>query len=282
MKVISTEPSQILGARVASGLGTEVVDVRFSRFPDGEHYLQAGAVDEEMVIVGSVSSSDALVQLLLLIDACEGSDTTLVIPYMGYARQDKRFHPGEPLSARAVAQALSSGVSRVFTVNVHEESVLSHFRVPAKNVSLAPDIGRHLRNMGLDHPVILAPDEGACDFAASVASVCGWDWDYLKKTRLSGEEVRIETKCLEVSGRDVVIVDDIISTGGTIATAASMLKQQGAHLVYAACVHGVFTGGAFMHLIGAGVQEVFCSDTIERGCSEVSGGKTIAETILAC
>ena len=114
MKVISTEPSQILGARVASGLGTEVVDVRFSRFPDGEHYMQAGAVDDEMVIVGSVNSSDALVQLLLLIDACEGSETTLVIPYMGYARQDKRFHPGEPLSARAVAQALSQGVSRVY------------------------------------------------------------------------------------------------------------------------------------------------------------------------
>jgi ribose-phosphate pyrophosphokinase len=282
MKVISTEPSQILGARVASGLGTEVVDVRFSRFPDGEHYMQAGAVDEEMVIVGSVNTSDALVQLLLLIDACEGSDNTLVLPYMGYARQDKRFHPGEPLSARAVAQALSHGVSRVFTVNIHEESVLSHFRVPARNVSLAPDIGRHLRDMGLDLPVILAPDEGACHFAGSVASVCRWEWDHLKKTRLSGEEVRIEPKRLGVSGRDVVIVDDIISTGGTIATAASMLRQQGARRVYAACVHGVFTGGAFMHLIGAGVQEIFCTDTIERGCSQVSGGKTIAETILAC
>jgi len=282
MKVISTEPSQILGARVAAGLGAEVVDVRFSRFPDGEHYLQAGTVDEEMVIVGSVTTSDAFVQLLLLIDACEGSENTLVVPYMGYARQDKRFNPGEPLSARVVAAALSRGISRVLTVNIHEEGVLSHFRIPAKNVSLASDIGRHLTGMDLNLPIILAPDEGAAHFAGQVATACHWEWDYLKKTRLSGEEVRMEPKHLGVSGCDVVIVDDIISTGGTIATAASMLRQQGARRVYAACVHGVFTGGAFMHLIGGGVQDVFCTDTVERACSRVSGGKTIADTIIAC
>ncbi len=107
MKVISTEYSQILGARISQRLGVGLVDVKFSKFPDGELYLKTGALDDELVIVGSVTGSDALVQLLLLIDACSESENRLVIPYMGYARQDKQFHPGEPLSARAIARAVA-------------------------------------------------------------------------------------------------------------------------------------------------------------------------------
>ncbi len=110
MKVISTEYSQILGARISQRLGVGLVDVKFSKFPDGELYLRTDAIDEEMVIVGSVTGSDALVQLLLLIDACSESENRLVIPYMGYARQDKQFHSGEPLSARAIAGAVANGV----------------------------------------------------------------------------------------------------------------------------------------------------------------------------
>ena len=106
MKVICTEKSQILATRLAKALKTTVVNVRYSRFPDGELYLVAGELDDETIIVSSVVDNDALVQLLLLIDACEGSELRLVIPYMGYARQDKQFRQGEPLSARAVALSL--------------------------------------------------------------------------------------------------------------------------------------------------------------------------------
>jgi ribose-phosphate pyrophosphokinase len=279
MKVISTESSQILAARVAREAGLDIVDVRFSRFPDGELYLRTGPIDDEMIIIGSISSSDALVQLLLLVDACESSRNVLVLPYMGYARQDKQFNPGEPLSARAVARALSPGVSGILTVNIHDENVLRHFKAPAKNLTLAGEIGEYLKGMKLSRPLILAPDEGAAEFGRKVASAGGWDSDHLKKTRLSGEEVRMEPRSLKAESRDVVIVDDIISTGGTLAKATQMLYEQGALNVYAVCVHGVLTGGAHTHLLSAGIRDVVCSDTLERGCSRYSAAREIASRI---
>lgn len=282
MKVISTEYSQMLAARIAKQGSMDIVDVKFSRFPDGEHYLRTGTADRDMVVVGSVINSDSLVQLLLLIDACAGSRLTLVIPYMGYARQDKQFHQGEPLSARAVARVLSLGVSRVITVNIHDPRVLSHFSVPAVNLSLAHDIGRYLSSTGHTDPLILAPDDGAAGFASVVAAVGGWDCDHLEKTRISGDEVRFEPKRLCAEGRDVIIVDDIISTGGTLATATSLLYKQGARTVSAACVHGIFAGGAFSHLIASGIREISASDTIECGCSAYSAAGTVVSGLSQC
>lgn len=279
MRVICTERSQVLGAHLAHVLQVPVVNVKFSRFPDGEHYLLAGDLDADTIIVGSVVDNDALVQLLLLIDACEPSRTRLVLPYMAYARQDKQFRKGEPLSARAVAKALSRGVSEIFTVNIHDPGVLAHFTVPAQNLSIAHDIGSYIRSLNLKDPLILAPDDGALAFAGQVASVGKWEFDHLDKTRLNGAEVRMAPKTLCAASRPVVIVDDIISTGGTIATAAGMLYQQGATDVYAACVHGVLSSGAYARLMATGIRDVICSDTIERACSRISAAETIAGAI---
>ena len=279
MKVICTEKSQILGTSLARALKTNVVEVKYSRFPDGEQYLVTGELDDETIIVGSVVDNDALVQLLLIIDACDSSKNRLVIPYMGYARQDKRFRQGEPVSARAIAQALSSGVSEIITVNIHETEVLRYFGVPARNISLAHTIGLYIKTLHLDNPLILAPDEGALIFARHVASSGGWDFDHLEKNRLSGVEVQMAPKQLCAASRSVVIVDDIISTGGTIATASGMLYQQGAKDVFAVCVHGVLSGGAYVRLMAAGIRDVICSDTIEQGCSKISAASQIANAI---
>jgi ribose-phosphate pyrophosphokinase len=279
MKVICTEQSQVLATRVARALKTTVVDVKYSRFPDGEHYLLAGEIDDEMVIVGSAVDNDSLVQLMLLADACDRATNHLVLPYMAYARQDKRFRPGEPVSSRVVARALSQGVSDIVTVNIHEPEVLKSFTVPARNISLAEDIGTYIRSLDLEKPLILAPDEGAMAFVEQVAAVGTWEYDHLIKTRLSGVEVKMAPRQLSAKSRSVVIVDDIISTGGTIATAAGMLYQLGARDVYAACVHGVFTGGAYVRLMANGIRDVVCSDTIERSCSRISAADQIARAI---
>jgi len=131
-------------------------------------------------------------------------------------------------------------------------------------------------------PLILAPDDGAAKFAGDVARTGGWDSDHLDKTRISGDEVRMEPKSLSARGRDVVIVDDIISTGGTLISAAGMLYGQGARSVTAACVHGVLAEGAYLRLLATGISGVVCSDTLERACSRYSAGKAIADGISGC
>lgn len=279
MKIISTERSQVLAARVAEKSGIPLVETRFTRFPDGEMYLRCGELDDETLIVSSIVDNDMFVQTLLAIDAADRSRNTLVIPYLGYSRQDRRFFPGEPISARAIARALSIGVERVFVVNVHDPVDLDFFGVPAKNVSIAPAIGGYIGDLHLKNPLVLAPDEGAIDFASDVAAVGGWDCDHLEKTRLSGEEVRIAPKSIDAAGRDTVIVDDIISTGGTLATAACMLREQGAVSIHAACVHGVLASGAYTRLRAAGVSSVVSSDTYENASSFISSASAIATAI---
>ncbi|MFA5613182.1 MAG: ribose-phosphate diphosphokinase [Methanoculleus sp.] len=279
MRVISTERSQVLAARVSEKLGVPLAKTRFSRFPDGEIYLRCEDLDDETLIVSSITDNDMLVQTLLAIDAADGSRNTLVIPYLGYARQDRRFGPGEPISARAVARALSSGIERVIVVDVHDPAVLDYFGVPATGITIAPAIGGYIGDLHLREPLVLAPDEGAIGFASTVAAAGGWDCDFLQKTRLSGEEVRIAPKAVDVAGRVVVIVDDIISTGGTLATAASMLHEQGAASIHAACVHGVLASGAYMRLRTAGVSSVVSSDTYENASSFISAASTIATAI---
>lgn len=279
MKVAGTQRSQILASRIADELEVNLIPIRYTRFPDGEHYLQIGPLDDQTVIVGSVTDSDTLIQLLLLIDACSDSQNLLVLPYMGYARQDKKFKEGEPVSARAVARALSRGIDRVLTIQIHDPAVLVHFGISAENLIPAPEISAFLFSAGYRDPLILAPDEGALGFASAIAQAGSWDCDHLEKTRLSGVEVWMKPKKLPVSSRTVVIVDDIISTGGTLAAAARMLYSQGASEVHAICVHGIFTGGAYSFLLNAGIRNLVASDTIESGYSRYSIARSVARAL---
>lgn len=282
MKVVGTQKSQVIARRIAERLGVDLDPTRFSTFPDGELYVQTGPLNDETVIVGSLVDSDTFVQLLLLIDACGDSHITLVLPYLGYARQDKRFTEGEPISARAIAQALGFDVDRVITAHVHELGVLGHFGVPTSNVSLIPEIHRYIASSGYDNPVILAPDEGAEGFAAAIARLGSWEYDYLVKTRLDSDHVRIEPKTLRVKSRTVVIIDDIISTGGTLAAATAMLRKQGATAVHTVCVHGIFAGGAHTLLKKSGVEDIAASDTIESDYSRYSAAEPLAQAIEEC
>jgi ribose-phosphate pyrophosphokinase len=279
MKIISTRRSQVLAGRLAAALHYPLADVRWTRFPDGEIYLQAHEISPSMIIVGSLVESDDLIELLLLIDACNGTEITLILPYMGYARQDKQFNPGEPLSARAIAQALSSGINRVITINLHEKTILPFFKVPATDLTLAGAMADEIKSFPCSSPLILGPDAGAAHLARDIALSGGWDSDHLHKVRLSGDCVRIEPKSIPVAGRDVVIVDDIISTGGTQATAASMLFDQGASTISTVCVHGVLATGAYTHLVSAGIQKIVSSDTIESACSTYTAAGIIADAI---
>jgi ribose-phosphate pyrophosphokinase len=284
MKIIPGISTQVLASRIAAELGCSVSLCEFKTFPDGELYTRVvdDVKDEEVVIVQSLMADTGLISLLQLIDAVEEAHkTTVVLPYLGYARQDKRFKPGEAISSRAIARGISFAgiVDTIYVVNVHNPAVLRYFDVSTKALNAAPLIGDYISTRGIDAPVIIGPDEGARELARAVAQLHGFEYDVLEKKRLSGDEVQIKPKALSVSGRNVVIVDDIISTGGTIAEAASMLRARDAHEIYVACIHGLFVQNATIRILNAGVKEIIATDTIQSIFSQISVAKMIAAAV---
>lgn len=280
MKIVGGPASQLLASRTARALGTEPVLCEFNRFPDGELYLRIAdeIKNESVTLIQSTPTDSDLVSLLQLIDACnEAKELNVVIPYMGYSRQDKRFKPGEPISARAVARCINA--DRVFTVNIHEKSVLGYFPCPAKNLDAAKLLGEYIAGFGLENPILVAPDEGAEGLVKKVSSGLGFDYDHLQKTRLSGDTVTIKTKNIDVTGRHVVLVDDMIATGGTMTESIKMLKDQGAVDVYLACVHPVLARNAVLRLFNAGVKDIIATDTLEKSESILSVAPLIADAL---
>ncbi|WP_435319779.1 ribose-phosphate diphosphokinase [Haloarchaeobius sp. TZWSO28] len=275
--------SQALAAELAYELGEDLAPVEFERFPDGEVMARIGDVSpERAVVVASTATSDAHLELLQLQDAAReaGADEIVtVLPYMGYARQDKVFNPGEPVSSRAVARAISANTDRVITVNPHEEAVCEFFDPAAEAVDAASVLAEPLPET-LTEPLFLAPDDGAIELAETVCDAYGeGETDYFEKKRLSGSEVEISPSDANVTGRDVVVVDDIIATGSTMSESIAVLNDRDAARVFVTCVHPLLAQNAVTKLARAGVETVIGTDTLERPVSQVSVAKVVAEKL---
>nr|WP_197535234.1 ribose-phosphate diphosphokinase [Methanocella arvoryzae] len=280
MRIVAGPASQLLATRTAALLGCDIDLTDYKEFPDGEVYsrVTGEVAGNDIVIIQSTPTARDYIYLLQLIDACdEAKSLKVVIPYFGYARQDKRFNPGEPISSRAIARTIKA--DQVFTINIHDRSVLAHFPCKAEDLNVAPEIGNHIEGMKLHNPLVLAPDDGALNLVKSAATLKGLAYDYLEKTRLSGTEVKIAPKNLDVKGRDVVLLDDIVSTGGTIAEAAKLLRVIGAKDVHLGCVHPVLVGNAVIKLYRAGIKSVISTDTLEKATSRISAAPIIAEAL---
>jgi ribosomal protein L7Ae-like RNA K-turn-binding protein/adenine/guanine phosphoribosyltransferase-like PRPP-binding protein len=176
-----------------------------------------------------------------------GSGVILAIPYYGYARQDKRFKPGEPISAKAIGRLLASHCDAMVVLDLHAPAVLEDLPVPVAFTSAMPELAAHLQST-VKPDFVLSPDKGAIDRASAVAEAIGCGFSYLEKTRIDAHTIVHKAKDLDVDGKIVAIVDDMIATGGTICRAAEALRAQGAIAVHAACCHGLFTGGAIHRL----------------------------------
>ncbi len=286
---VSLEPILVPGtacprlvAALAEELACDVAEVDTKRFPDGEVYTRivSSIEGKAVILVQSTCPNDNLVELLLLQDAAKeagAGKVVSVIPYYGYARQDQVFKPGEAVSSRAIARALATTADAVITVDPHKEHILDFFFDGAHSVSAVPQLAEALGQWGVD--AILAPDKGARDRAERAAAQLGVQFDHLEKVRLGPTEVRMEAKEMDVAGKRVAIVDDMIASGGTMITAAKQLKAQGAEAVYAACTHGLFTGGAVPKLLAGGIDRVLCTDSLETDADQVSCAPAIAAQI---
>ena len=287
--IVSGSASQSLAAALAAELDEPLAGVTVERFPDGEFLTaispesaDAVASAERVVVVSSTVTSDAHVELLQLQDAVRevGADEVVtVIPYMGYARQDRSFAAGQPVSARAVARAISTGADRVLTVNPHEMVVCDFFDPPATAIDVAAALADPLP-ADLTDPVFLSPDAGAIEIAETVRDAHGTGTvDHFEKTRHSGRDVEIAPSDVAVDGRDVVVVDDIVATGGTMSESVTVLDDRGAARVFVACVHPLLADTAYTRLARAGVEAIYGTDTIESAGSAVSAASWIADAI---
>lgn len=282
MIILSGSSSPKLSAALAEQTGAILGEIESRRFPDNEGYVRilTPLDDQEVVAVSNTYPDERLVETLMICDAVSEFDYnsfTLVIPYYGYARQDKKFQPGEPISARAFARALEIYPDRFISVEIHADSILEWFEeAQAVNVSAVREMAEKLKEVGVDF--VLSPDRGRISTAERVGELTGLPSDYLVKERIDGGTVRMEPKALDVRDKRVAIVDDIISTGGTIVNAAKELKRLGAGRVIALCTHGLFAANALERLSEC-CDLVVSSDTLENPTTAFSVAPAVAREL---
>lgn len=304
--IIGGSASQKLAANVANELGDILCPLETKKFPDGERYLRIkGNVNKEVTVIQSTGfpQDENLVELLFLIrnlKSLGAEHIKVVVPYLGYGRQEKRFNEGEAISAQLVANLIeSSGADEFISINLHEDSVRDFFSIPTANLSAMPPIANHISEITED-PIIIAPDKGALGFAEEIAEILGCNCTYMSKVRLGPDKVEtriVDVQCdfdsdeIEqakkdskvnidsVKGKEAVIIDDIIATGGTIVNAIGILKEQGAKSVNVCCVHPTLVNDAVLKIYAAGAKDLAGTDTLKSDVSCISVAKIIADAL---
>lgn len=284
MYIIGGTASKSVAEDLAKELKTPLAKVISKRFPDDELYVRIldDVSGKDVIIVQTTYPDPNIVELFLLQNAAKeagAKEITVVVPYLGYARQDTKFEAGEPISAKAMANLISTYADKVITVDPHKEHILDFFTVPAFSCSAVPALAKYLKEKEID--LILAPDKGALERAKQASKNIKCDFDYMEKTRIDGETVEIKPKNLEAQNKNVAIIDDIISTGGTMAKSIHELKKQGAKKVFVACTHGLFAGDAVKKLVSAGCNEIISTDTVWSDFSKVKIAPCISQLILS-
>lgn len=281
--IIGGSASQKLAAGIAKELDDRLCPLETRRFPDGERYIRIGGdIEKNAVVIQSTGypQDQNLLELFLIIRTLKSLDVNniqVIIPYFGYGRQEKRFKSGEAVSAAIIAEILESmGASEIFSINLHEDGLCNLFNIPAHNISAMPLIAEYIGEM-FEDPLIVAPDKGAISFAEEIAQILDCEYDYLEKKRISPKKVETKTKKLDVKNREAVIIDDIISTGGTIVNASEILIRLGASKVTVSCVHPVMVEDALLKIFATGVDDVIATDTLQSDVSVISVAPLIAK-----
>lgn len=288
MLVYAGSASKYFGLKLARQLGAEYVCVETRKFPDGEIYVRVEKEPrgEAAVLVQSMyrAPNDYLVEYLFLSKTLKelgAREVVGVIPYFPYARQDARFKPGEAVSLTIVLELLEKmGTDRVVTVDMHlhrVQDVQVLTRVPFVNLSVMEEIGKYFKGKVGGNVVVVGPDEEAEQWAKTVAKILGAPYTVLEKTRLGDTQVEVRAEGeVSLEERDVLIVDDIISTGGTIEAAVRRVKERGARKVYVACAHAILAQNAEYRVFHEGVEELVASDTVPSPYSVISAVPVVA------
>lgn len=270
LSVFSGRANPKLAAETASALGVESGGCLLEDFPDGELRVEIEACvrghDVYLIQPTSPPIAGHLLELLLMADACRragASRITAVMPYFGYARQDRRSQGREPVAAQVIAEVLSARLSRVITVDLHTPTIAGFFSIPAEPLTAIPALAEALRPELPADAIIVAPDLGAVKVAQRYADRLDLPVAYLHKVRLSGEEVSVRGVVGEVAGRAPIVVDDMISTGGTMISAIEALVDRNCRpAVTVVATHGLFVGDAAQRFASLPVGKILVTDSV--------------------
>lgn len=270
LNLFSGNANRKLAQEIAEYLGMPLGVAEVSQFSDGEVYVQINenvrGADVFVIQPTSPPVDHHLMELLIMIDALRRASAhriTAVIPYFGYARQDRKVQPRVPISSKLVADLIEvSGANRVLTMDLHAGQIQGFFNIPVDHLYAAPVVLRYFQEREWDEGVVVAPDAGGVERARAFAKRLGTSLAFIDKRREGPNDAKVMRIVGEVKGRDVIIVDDIIDTAGTITQGVTALREEGARRIYASCTHPVLSGPAIERIESSDLEEVVVTNTI--------------------
>lgn len=296
LKLVAGNGNHGLAQEISEYLDIPLCEAAIDRFPDGETsvHIRETVRGEDVFVIQSTGppANENYMELFLIIDALRRASAkrvTVVMPYFGYARQDRKFIGRVPISAKLVANFLeTAGADRVLTLDLPAGQIQGFFDIPVDNLRIDPIFAEYfakVANLDDDDTVIVAPDVGAAKRVSAVSERMGVPYAIVEKARMSEQTGEVEARHIigDVSGKRAVIVDDIIATGGTVVAATEMLVKSGAYEVDAAFSHGIFAGNCLDKIEGSSLAEVIVTNTIpvpdSAKITSLSVAQSFAETI---
>ena len=274
MKILSGTAHRDLAERIAAKAGEKLCDVQISRFPDGEIFMKivenVRGRDVYIIQPTSYPPNENLMELLIMIDAARRASAariTAVMPFYGYARQDRKDQPRVPITAKLVANLLvAAGTNRLLTMDLHAQQIQGCFDIPVDHLYAAPVFVKYLREQQLKDLVVVAPDTGGMKLAAAYADMLDAGVAVVGKERKSAERVEATHLVGDVKGCNAVLVDDMTSTAGTLTAAAKLLEQAGAASIRAAVSHSLLSSKGVERLNESPIIELVTTDSIPARC----------------
>ncbi len=270
MKIFSGTAHRALSLRISEYIGMPLGKIDIRRFPDGEIFVKIddNIRGKDVFVVQSLCfpPNESLMELLIIIDAARRASAeriTAVLPYFGYARQDRKDQPRVPITAKLVANLLvAAGVDRILTLDLHAQQIQGFFDIPVDHLYAFPVMVQYIKSLKLKDMVVVAPDTGGVKAAYAYAQSLGCGLAVVAKQRIGAEEVEAYTLVGSVDGCTAIMIDDMTTTAGTLCSAAELLRKQGASAVYGAVSHATLTEKGLSRLRASPIQELVITDSV--------------------
>lgn len=281
MKIISSSSSRELSLKMAEELKCELLDIERRRFPDGEMYIRimGDFKGEDVVAVGNTRDDTEIIEFLLMINAAKENGAARVIavvPYFGYARQHMVYRSGEPVSSKVMLSSIENFCDSLIVVEIHDLATAKFSRRGLINVKIVKPLVEYYRDKKIDY--IVSPDDGGLERAKELADLLKTKSFNIDKKRIDSRTVTMTVPDIDVKGKNIVLLDDMISTGGTIIKATDLLKKRGADKVYVSAIHGIFANGSYNE-ISSIAQDIVITDTIFGKWSKITVAGEVAEAV---